>query len=118
MAWWMEVQPAWRRGDGRLPKPISTHDGEGWGVLERSGVNGLYGVMASLAWWGWAGGGDAWRLAMEDVSAALAHILDMHTSAKAAPAGGEKTSTAKRGKASAKTGSKRKAVEDVDGQQR
>ncbi len=75
-AWWRSLQPEWRELTGVGPfKGDSEVVGSSWPELDipKSGVNGMYSVIASLAWWGGAVGDDPelraeWALAIADVT--------------------------------------------------
>lgn len=51
VTWWMHLQPLWRANDGDLPHAIYTCDEGDWGGLIKSGKNGLFLVLLSMAWW-------------------------------------------------------------------
>ncbi|PBK59714.1 hypothetical protein ARMSODRAFT_854145, partial [Armillaria solidipes] len=75
-AWWRSLQPEWRELTGVGPfKADGLVMDRSWPELEtpKSGVNGMYSVVASLAWWGVHLGDDAevraeWALAVADVT--------------------------------------------------
>lgn len=51
IAWWMHIQPAWRKSEGDLPHAIYACDDGDWGALRKSGKNGVFMVLLSVAWW-------------------------------------------------------------------
>lgn len=77
-AWWRVLQPTWRLDDA---SDLLRRDGEDWGRLRCSGVNGLVSVLAALFFWGsHAQRGAAmlksrWREALEDVSYAISKLM-------------------------------------------
>ncbi|PPQ80644.1 hypothetical protein CVT25_001652 [Psilocybe cyanescens] len=76
MKWWTALQPEWRiSGDGKIL--FEKVDGD-WGVLKKSGVNGVVSVIAGLYYWGSAlkgdGGRDEWLVAVKDCLAAFKHF--------------------------------------------
>ncbi|PPQ78862.1 hypothetical protein CVT25_002428 [Psilocybe cyanescens] len=76
MKWWTALQPEWRiSGNGKIL--FDKVDGD-WGVLKRSGVNGVVSVIAGLYYWGSALKGDSgrneWLVAVKDCLAAFKHF--------------------------------------------
>ncbi|PBK66206.1 hypothetical protein ARMSODRAFT_1021796 [Armillaria solidipes] len=75
-AWWRSLQPEWRGLTGVGPiTEAGGYVGGRWPELDipKSGVNGMYSVIASLAWWGAVLGDGAelkaeWALAVADVT--------------------------------------------------
>ncbi|KAJ3766544.1 hypothetical protein FB446DRAFT_653638 [Lentinula raphanica] len=49
--WWASLQPAWRQGSvgDRLSKPSP----DGWKSVDKYGLNGWFGILVCLKWWGW-----------------------------------------------------------------
>ncbi|KJA18011.1 hypothetical protein HYPSUDRAFT_205740 [Hypholoma sublateritium FD-334 SS-4] len=76
--WWRTLQPAWRLDSA---SDLLTRDGDDWGCLRCSGVNGLLSVLAALFFWGChAQSGAAtfksrWLEALEDVSYAITNLI-------------------------------------------
>ncbi|KAF8993812.1 hypothetical protein BDZ89DRAFT_900473, partial [Hymenopellis radicata] len=74
--WWAALQPAWR-GVSISQTPFrachrTNAQGQAWGKLRTSGINGHLSVLAVLAWWGDACRGDEsalgeWHEAVQDV---------------------------------------------------
>ena len=52
--WWNDMQPAFCKGVGVLPKNMYDDggDGEVWLPLQKGGPNGLLSVLTLLTWWG------------------------------------------------------------------
>ncbi|OBZ68738.1 hypothetical protein A0H81_11112 [Grifola frondosa] len=91
MAWWMAMQPNWRKTtETSLPIPVQPSGG-GWGPLRKGGSSGFVLIMVGLAWWGLAAAASAdWLLAVEDVHQALLAL-------NAAPDNGRRPSRKARG---------------------
>jgi hypothetical protein len=83
MAWWVNMQPAWR-GQESLVK-TSPADGD-WEPILRGGSNGLSMVVAALSWWVSAIGPDNQHglellAAIEDVSWVLSELVALLSAA-------------------------------------
>ncbi|KDR74720.1 hypothetical protein GALMADRAFT_36288, partial [Galerina marginata CBS 339.88] len=76
--WWTTLQPAWRISEeGKVN--FSAVDGD-WEGLRRSGLNGLFSVVAVLFYWGLAAKGQNkgvadWLVAVEDVCVVCDHLI-------------------------------------------
>ncbi|KAL1738776.1 hypothetical protein HDZ31DRAFT_50461, partial [Schizophyllum fasciatum] len=77
-AWWMELNPSWRRGKKRnhLLKPKNPGD---WSPLHRTGQNGLLTVLKGLKWFfemeQKPQGSPRWRAFADDVEWVLQGLL-------------------------------------------
>ncbi|KAF6754431.1 hypothetical protein DFP72DRAFT_1068459 [Ephemerocybe angulata] len=82
--WWSSIQPAFRKSESELPKPVyddPSITSDVWAPIRRSGANGLLSLMMLMMWWGCAakdGPGPfredsrgAWKGAVTDVSKTL-----------------------------------------------
>ncbi|KAK0444175.1 hypothetical protein EV421DRAFT_1709633, partial [Armillaria borealis] len=76
--WWRQIQPESRGvGEGEGPVPVASRVDTGeWDQMDKPGQNGLYSVVASLAWWGEtmlhnATAREEWCVAVDDVCWAL-----------------------------------------------
>ncbi|KAK0431003.1 hypothetical protein EV421DRAFT_1912300 [Armillaria borealis] len=81
-SWWRGLQPAcWDLDSEDGPVvPESRVAGEDWSKLNKSGQNGLYSIVASLAWWGEcvqrsSMAREAWLLAVADVCWVFEQLL-------------------------------------------
>jgi hypothetical protein len=74
--WWNQLQPIWRRGTGRLPRPQYTGD---WEVLRKGGKNGLLTVLIMFTWWGRCPMVDkqAWKAAADDIARSLQGMIEV-----------------------------------------
>ncbi|KAF7967194.1 hypothetical protein HWV62_35596 [Athelia sp. TMB] len=94
LAWWMHLQPLWRKNEGDLPHAIYACDDGDWGALRKSGKNGLFMVLLSVAWWARGVGKvlPVWSNMVIDIRRALDSMaesrgaLTMETSNKGPPA--------------------------------
>lgn len=94
--WWVSLQPAWREiAPGTKPNypPVISTGMTDWQSLDKKGLNGWFGLLVCLKWWGlaleycpadqrnkWR---DDWLRAIHDVSAMLDSLLAYYrTSAK------------------------------------
>ncbi|KAK0495738.1 hypothetical protein EDD18DRAFT_1106325 [Armillaria luteobubalina] len=76
--WWQQMQPDSRGvGEGEGPVPVESWCNLGeWDRMDKPGQNGLYSVVASLAWWGESvshnvGAWKEWCVAVDDILWAL-----------------------------------------------
>ncbi|SJL18913.1 uncharacterized protein ARMOST_22515 [Armillaria ostoyae] len=86
-SWWRALQPSWREvgdGEGPLLDVDRVLVGYEWDMLDCPGKNGMYSVLACLAWWkrgidGLSGNKvrltSDWNAAMEDVNWVLTHLV-------------------------------------------
>lgn len=79
--WWKSLQPNWREtmtiaGPLNVTHQAITDDGD-WMVLEKSGINGMFSVVACLSWWGKAVARDdaSFLAAIADVRWVIEQIL-------------------------------------------
>ncbi|PPQ76893.1 hypothetical protein CVT26_000663 [Gymnopilus dilepis] len=77
--WWISLQPKWRLSDdGKIIRSAVRGD---WSCLRKSGLNGLYSVIAGLYFWGTTLGGegveqDQWVKVVEDVELVIRCMLE------------------------------------------
>jgi hypothetical protein len=85
MAWWVTMQPPWRKGES-LVKTLPADGDWDWEPILRGGSNGLSMVVAALSWWVSAMGSNNQHgldlmAAIEDVSWVLSELVTLLSAA-------------------------------------
>lgn len=86
MAWWNDIQPEFRKGEGGNPRAVYDTDAakDPWSGLQKGGTNSLVCVLTLLVWWGQCAGVHSkwqdsllplWKAAVLDMTRCMEKML-------------------------------------------